>query len=154
MRDNTIIDKLRRTFDGVRDETGRQLPFVYEDRDIQNILVGRIAAPLILCVPLTSTAIIASNGLLKERMTLAVWFADRMAQGSGDYCAEDNERVIDVCKQRAFGWGARLTPQNELRLVSVNGAERAYLETDENLTGYMLNVTLEEVQGYGCNGIA
>lgn len=150
MRNNTIVDKLRRSLECVKNEAGQTLPFVYEDKDIQNILTQKLPAPLVLCVPIVSSAVTSANGLVHERITLAVWFADNMLQGSGDFCAVENERIIDDCKQRAFKWVASLTPANELKLISINGAERAYLEMDDNLTGYMLNVTLEEMQGYGC----
>lgn len=151
MRDNTIIDKLRRSLENVRNEQGETVPFVYEDANIQNIVFDRIVPPFVACVPLTSSAVQAGHNLFRERITIAVWFADKMAGLNGDYNAEENERIIDECKQRAFEWAQSLTPAGELSLVSVNGAERAYLERDANLTGYMLNVTLEEQTVY-CRG--
>lgn len=147
----TIIDKLRDSLANIKDQSGNALQFVYEDADIRNIEFERIPAPLVTSVPLASSVVVGEHNIYREQITIAVWFADAMMQGSGDYCATDNERVIDGCKQMAFKWLSSLSPASELRLVSVNGAERAYLEGDANLTGYMLNVTLEETDGR-CNG--
>lgn len=153
----TIIDKLADTIKALPFEDGqkRELPFVYEDADVQNIVFDQIMPPLVACVPITSAAVQDERGFYHERITLALWFADRMCQPAPDYDAVENERIIDKCKQRAFRWCASMYPKKELELVSVNGSERAYLERDAMLTGYMLNVTLEEVEGYGiCNGLA
>lgn len=148
----TIIDKLRNSLASVTDEHGRPLPFIYEDADIQNILFDQIQPPLIAAVPITTSVVQNEHNLFNERITIAIWFADEMYQNGGDYNATENERIIDACKQRAYEWAASLTPANELQLVSVNEAERAYLERDANLTGYLLNVTLDELTYYGCNG--
>lgn len=149
---NTIIDKLRASLEVVTDDHGRPLPFIYEDADIQNIVFDQVQPPLIAAVPITSSAIQTTHNMFHERITIAIWFADAMYQNGGDYNATENERIIDACKQRALEWAASLTPATDLQLVSVNEAERAYLERDANLTGYLLNVTLDELTYYGCNG--
>lgn len=151
MKDNTIIDKIARTIE--RKELGKggvsPLPFVYADLDVQNIVMDNMQMPCAAAVPLASGAVIDNNGLFHDQVTIAVLFADLMCQPEPDYNARENERIIDECKQRAFKWLAGLVPTNEVELVSVNGAERAYLERDSILTGYVVNVTLRELQGYG-----
>lgn len=151
----TIIDKLKNTIEALPTEQGSvaRMPFIYADDNIQNILFDRIEPPLVACVPIESAAVQDAGGIIRERLTLAIWFADRMANGTaGDYDAVANEVIIDQCKKRAFRWAASLCPAKELRLISLNGSMRAYLQKDAYLTGYMLNVTIEELDGISrCN---
>lgn len=152
MRDNTIIDKLARTIarkelnDGIN-----ALPFVYADADIQNIVLDTIQPPFAAIIPLSSGLVETEHGQYNERATIAVWFGDVMCQPMTDYDAVENERIIDGCKHRAFLWLASLAPSpaSELRLVSVNAAERAYLERDSCFTGYIVSVTIDELESVG-----
>lgn len=151
MRDNTIIDKIARSIE--RPELGKGgikvLPFVYADRDIQNIMLDRIEPPFAAAVPLTSGTAEDERGNYHDQVTLAVFFGDLMCQPTADYDARENERIIDDCKRRAFLWLASLRTNSEIELQSVNGAERWYLEQDAITTGYVVNVTIREVAGYG-----
>ena len=147
----TIIDKLADTIAALPLEKGQKhpMPFVYEDADIQNIVFDQIEPPFVACVPITSAAVSDARGMYYERITLALWFADKMCAAVPEYDARKNEEIIDRCKRRAFKWCASMFPKKELELVSINGSDRAYLESDAMLTGYLLNVTLEEVVGTG-----
>lgn len=151
MRNNTIIDKLARTIE--RKELGKggvkPLPFVYADLDVQNIELDHVEMPCAACTLLTSGTVTDEHGNYYEQATFAVLFCDLMCESMPDFNARENERIIDVCKQRAFKWLAGLVPGDELQLVSVNGMERAYLERDAVVTGVALSVTVREVQGYG-----
>ena len=151
MKDNTIIDKLARTIE--RDELGKggitPLPFVYADLDTQNILLDNVGAPFAACAPLSSGMVEADHGRFRERATFEVFFGDLMCQPLSDYSARENERIIDECKQRACRWLAILATSNELRLVSINSAQRSYMQFDAIVTGFLLNVTIDEMQSYG-----
>lgn len=153
----TIIDKLAETIKALPldpDCTHKHLPFVYADEDIQNIVFDDIQPPFVACIPIQSGIVQDDNGILRERVTMALWFADLMDAGTaGDYDAVANERIIHKCKVNALRWGAMMSiPQSGLKLVSINGSIRAYLKNDAYLTGYMLNVTLEDMDGISrCN---
>lgn len=155
MRTNTIIDKVGRTLERsifgkiIGSTENDPLPFVYADNDIQNIVLDRVQPPFSAAVPITSGMILDERGQYHDRVTLAVFFGDGMKQGMPDYDAKENERIIDECKQRAFMWLASLQGNTEIELVSVNASDRWYLEKDAILTGYVVNVTIEEVRGYG-----
>lgn len=151
-KQNTIIDKLKRTIE--RKELGvdgEVLPFVYADEDIQNIKLDTTQSPFCAAVPLASGTIDSDTSQYSERVTIALFFGDAMAQPMNDYDAIENERIIDDCKRRAFLWLASMhnSADMELKLVSVNGAQRAYLHLDGNFTGYILNVTLDELESVG-----
>lgn len=152
-KENTIIDKLARTLERV--ELGRggiePLAFIYATEDVQNIEVEGKEPPYAICVPLSTSAIADESGQYREQITIAVWFADIMRQPISTFDARENERVIDTCKRRAMLWLSSLkpTPESELKLVSVDNASRAYLERDAVLTGYIVMVTLQEIESIG-----
>lgn len=150
MRSNTIVDKLARTIERAELNGGRTpLPFLYADLDTQNILIDHITPPFAAAATLSSGTVQDEHGNYHERATFEVLFGDVMTEPLSDYDARENERILDDCKRRAFKWLADLQPANEIRLVSVNSAQRVYLQFDAIVTGFMLNVTIEEVEGYG-----
>ena len=147
----TIVDKIAATIE--RPELGKggitQLPFVYADLDTQNIVLDNVGAPFAAVAPLDSAAVIDDHGRYHEQATFEVFFGDLMRQSLPDYSARANEQIIDECKRRALKWLAGLVPSSELKLVSINSARRAYMQFDAIVTGYLLNVTLYEIEGYG-----
>ena len=151
----TIIDKLKASIEALEVEQGSNthMPFVYAPAEVQNIVLDGMQPPFVVCMPIESAAVEDTGGTIRERITIAVWFADLMCENvAGDYDALENEQIIDRCKRRAFRWAASLSPAKDLRLVSLNGSMRAYLERDAFLTGYMLNATIEEMDGVSrCN---
>jgi hypothetical protein len=55
-------------------------------------------------------------------------------------------------KAKAFRWLHALRTSDDLRLIATNSTQRLYDTTTDVLTGYAVNVTLEEIEGYGvCN---
>ena len=150
----TIIDKLAATIERTPIEAGgtKKLPFLYDDAHMLNIRLDKVGAPFAAAILVESGVVTDTMGMWHERITLGVWFADLMPQASADQDGRITEQVIQKCKERAFRWAASLTPAGELKLISVNGSQRSYLDDDATLCGYWLNVTLEEVEGYGrCN---
>ena len=151
MKDNTIIDKLARTLE--RKELGKggvtALPFLYADKGMQNVMLDNVLPPFAACVPIASGAVSDERNTYREQITISVWFGDAMCGAFPDYDARENERIIDECKHRAFKWLASLYGNSELELVSVNGSDRFYLEADACMTGYVVNVTLKEIEGTG-----
>lgn len=149
----TIIDKLADTLQRIELGVGGEpLRFVYADEGLQNVELEQGAMPFAAVVPITSSAIVGDDGNYHERLTVAVFFGDLMIETSGDYNGIENERIIDVCKKRAFLWLTSLhTPMNreELQLVAVTSAERGYLRYDGNYTGFAVVVTVEEISGVG-----
>lgn len=151
MRGNTIVDKLARSLSRIELGKGGIVPlsFIYASEEVQNIEIDNLCAPYAICTPISTSAVADDSGVYRERFTIAVWFADLMCSAMGDFDAVANERVIDECKHRAFLWLQSLAPSTdiELKLISVDNATRAYLERDAVLTGYMLMVTLQELDG-------
>lgn len=142
----TIVDKIR---DSLQQFTGT--PCYYQSEEQLNTILDYGQLPCTFFDLLRTQQVTTDIGNLRERVQVAIFFAD-VATGF-DFNATDNERVIDAQKTIAFKWVLSMATNNNLRLLSVDGSERAYAEYDVLLTGFAIRVTLEELYGVTmCNG--
>ena len=141
----TIIEKIKESVEGAT-----ALGFLYHAAGEINELIARAESlPVAFAFLLDSGTIEDVNGMYHERVTLAVIFADKT---QFDFNALENEQIINEMKIKAFRWLQSLRLSDTLRVVSINSTQRLYDTTTDILTGYAVNITLEEVQGYGvCN---
>lgn len=138
----TIIDKIKTSVEGA---TG--LPFLYHAAGEINELVARAnSLPISFAFLLDSGTIEDVNGRYHERVTLAVMFTDKT---EFDFNALENEEIIDRMKVKAYKWLDSLRNSNDLQIVSVNSTQRLYDTTTDILTGYAVNITLQDMQGVG-----
>lgn len=138
----TIIEKIKQSVEGA---TG--MPFLYHAAGELNELIARCKElPVAYSFLIDSGTIDDVNGRYHERVTLAVMFCDKT---EFDFNALENEQIIDRMKVKAYKWMQSLRMSNALRVVSVNNTQRLYDNTTEILTGYAVNITLEDVRGYG-----
>lgn len=139
----TIVDKIR---DSVHAATGLQLH--YQSAEMLNTLLDSVTYPAAYLYLLRSTQIDTNGAHFRERPQIAVFFVQPT---EFDFNSLENERLIDECKQLAYQWLRSLYRSKELRVVSVNGGERVYDEMDVILTGFAINLTIEELVGdYEC----
>lgn len=137
----TIIDKIKTSIE----DTG--VPFVYHNGgEIDAILMRQKTFPVAFCYLINQGAIEDVNGMFHERLTFAVFFADLT---EFDFDSLDNELIINKCKRKALQWLSSLRLSGDLNLTNVNGTQRVYDVTASVLTGFAVNVTIEEVAGYG-----
>ena len=73
-------------------------------------------------------------------------FADK---SQFDFNAIENEQIIDRMKVKAYKWLQSLRLSTDLNVVSINSTQRLYDTTTDVLTGYAVNITIEEVDGIG-----
>ena len=139
-----IITKIKNS---VQASTGES--FYYgATQEINRVLDGA-ALPCSVMYLLQQGQITDENGFIHERLTAVVFFINKT---QFDPDSIDNEDIIDTEKKKAFGWVSRLRLNDNLKLISVNSSERVYDEFDSIVTGYAVNVTIEEVSGIGlCN---
>lgn len=138
----TIIEKIKRS---VEDATG--LLFLYHAAGEINELIARAEnLPVAFAFLLDSGTIDDVNGRYHERVTLAVMFADK---SQFDFNAIENEQIIDRMKVKAYKWLQSLRLSTDLNVVSINSTQRLYDTTTDVLTGYAVNITIEEVDGIG-----
>lgn len=113
--------------------------------EINNIADG-VTFPCAYAFLLDSSAPVEENGQLRERLTLAIVFADLTEY---DFDAVENEDIITECKERAFEWYLKARRSGDFNAVTLNSTQRLYDELDAIVTGYALNVTIEEARAFG-----
>lgn len=137
-----IIEKIKESIEGA---TG--VRFIYHAAgELEVELMSVEKFPIAYAHLLQSGSVSDTLGEYHERVTMAVIFAQPTEY---DFNSIENEDKIDACKVFAFNWLYALRSSQTLRLVSVNSTDRLYDTTAEVLTGFALNVTLEEIKGYG-----
>lgn len=139
-----VIEKLKASIEA----TGT--PFFYGSRGDINRVLDRAPLPCAFAYLLETNAVTDTNGICRERLTLAVFFVNKTVF---DFEAVENEDIIDACKRDAFKWYTRMRMSDDFRLIAMNNTLRVYDEiADATVTGYALNITIEELEGIGaCN---
>lgn len=138
----TIIEKIKQSVEGA---TG--MPFLYHAAGELNELIARCSElPVAYSFLIDSGTIDDVNGRYHERVTLAVMFCDKT---DFDFNALENEQIIDRMKAKAYKWLQSLRMSNALRIVAVNNTQRLYDDTTDVLTGFAVNITLEDIAGAG-----
>lgn len=138
----TIIEKIKQSVEGA---TG--MPFLYHAAGELNELIARCGElPVAYSFLIDSGTIDDVNGRYHERVTIAVMFCDKT---EFDFNALENEQIIDRMKVKAYKWMQSLRMSNALRVVSVNNTQRLYDNTTDILTGFAVNITLEDITGVG-----
>lgn len=138
----TIIEKIKQSVEGA---TG--MPFLYHAAGELNELLARCnELPVAYSFLIDSGTIDDVNGRYHERVMLAVMFCDKT---EFDFNALENEQIIDRMKVKAYKWLQSLRMSNALRIVAVNNTQRLYDNTTDILTGFAVNITIEDVAGVG-----
>ena len=138
----TIIEKIKQSVEGA---TG--MPFLYHAAGELNELIARCKSlPVAYSFLIDSGTIDDVNGRYHERVTLAVMFCDKT---EFDFNALENEQIIDQMKVKAYKWLQSLRMSNTLRIVSINSTQRLYDNTTDVLTGFAVNITIDDLAGVG-----
>ena len=143
----SIIDKIKNT---VESATG--LCFYYDTPQTLNMRLDNAPFPCAMLHIVTSGAIADENGIIRERLTVEVLFAQKSRLDFDGVQVEECE--LDEMKRKAFEWLVYLRRWNSngVRLISTNGTNRYYATDDAIFSAYGVNVTLEEIEGVSkCN---
>ena len=143
----SIIDKIKQT---VESATG--LCFYYDTPQTLNMRLDNAPFPCAMLHIVTSGAIADENGIIRERLTVEVLFAQKSRLDFDGVQVEACE--LDEMKRKAFAWLVYLHRWNSngVRLISTNGTNRYYATDDAIFSAYGVNVTLEEIEGVSkCN---
>lgn len=141
----SIIDKIKDSVEAVIGE-GR---FYYNDGDGLNIDLDNANYPCAFARLIEAGTLRDGFGNFHEQVAVGVFFA---GVADVDMEAIPNERILTGLKEKALKWLASLNNSDELKLTEVRGTDRVYIKTDEfdvRLTAFVVQVTLEEVQGFG-----
>lgn len=141
----SIIDKLKESLESVIGD-GR---FFYNDGEGLNIDLDSANFPCAFAQLTETGALQDSLGQFHERISIGLFFAD-----IADIEMEpmSNERILTQLKSSALTWLSSMTNNDALRLVEVRSTDRVYIKNsdfDVRVTAYVVNVTLEEIQGFG-----
>lgn len=136
-----VIEKLKKSIEAVG------VSFFYGSPGDINRILDRAPLPCAFAYLLETNAATDTNGICRERLTLAVFFVDKT---TFDFEAIENEDIIGTCKVKALQWYTRMRTSDDFRNLTLNNTVRVYDElADATVTGYALNVTMEEVEGIG-----
>ena len=138
----SIVLKVKDKFESI---TG--LPLIYQSEEMVNFLVGNNPVPVGIWYLLQDGQVVSDSvdGTIRERVQVRIYVGDK---SEVDFNAIENERIIDKCKKILFNFIANLKSDNDLQIESINLSRRFYLETDDILTGYMVDVTISELRGF------
>ena len=136
----SVIEKIKNSITAA---TG--LPFYYDTPQTLNLRLDRATYPCAMLHILQSGAIVDTNGILRERLTIEMLFATTSDLDFDGTDVVKNE--LDGMKLLAFQWLLALYRSRELRLVSINGTNRYYATDDAIYSAYGVQVTIDEAQG-------
>lgn len=121
----------------------------YQSAEALNRIADYAEMPCAAFTLLEQQQLTTDNGNYRERVQIAMFFVDVT---EFDFEAAQNELIIQGCKRLALQWLKALQQSKTLRLIANNGTQRVYDEADAILTGFAVNVTLEEIEGECVNG--
>lgn len=141
----SVIDKLK---ENVERLTG--MPFVYGSSGDINTALDQTPLPCVFAYLLSGGSVNDENGMLHERVQLAVFFVNKTVF---DFEGVENEQIIDDMKRRAFGWYTLNRNNDALNFGTIARSQRVYDRiTDAIVTGYAIEVAIEERECVGaCN---
>lgn len=139
----SVIKKIEKT---VKDAMSGEYPFYYDTPQTLNQRLDNAAYPCAMLHILESNALVDTNGIFRERLSIEMLFADTMQL---DFDGIDTEETkMQALKEAGFAWLVTLYRSHELRLIAINGTHRYYASDDSIVGAYGISVTLEEVQGF------
>lgn len=136
----SVIEKIK---ESVTMATG--LPFYYDTPQTLNVRLDTAEYPCAMLHILQSGTVTDTNGILHERLTIEMLFAD---QSRLDFDGEQVEAYeLDALKRLAFKWVLHLYRSRALRLLSINGTNRYYATDDAIYSAFGVQVTIDEAEG-------
>lgn len=138
----TIVQKI---INSIKEAHGDDFPVYYHDEPTLNLMTSQMQFPCALLQLLTTGRAIQEGGMVKERVSAAVFFVE---PSQFDFDAEENETIIDRCKKKAFAWISYLPYSPDVELVDVTRTSRVYDRYDDILTGFGILAEIKEAVGW------
>lgn len=136
----SLINKIK----GSIEDTG--LTCLYDSAGDINRLLDYQNYPLAFFTLINRGGLISLNGVYREIANVVVFFVNT---STFDFDSLENEEIIKTCKTLALKWLDTL-PRNGVLKATVLDTNRVYNYADSILTGYCLNLRIEELEGEGC----
>lgn len=130
-------------------EAASGLRCYYDNVEGLNVLLDNVEFPCVYMELLQNSQVENDNGNWVERADVAIVVCDKT---DFDADAAENEQIIERCKNTAVQIAQMLGTTGEVALQSINSGRRFYQEFDVILTGYAINLNVQEVYGVtGCD---
>jgi hypothetical protein len=94
----------------------------------------------------TGTAAADVNGDWHDNVQVGLFVVNKT---DFDPCSLENEDIIDICKRGVFKWLTNTRHDEYIKVTSVVNSQRVYDEFDDIVTGYGVQVTVEDKEGIG-----
>ena len=140
----TIIDKIKQSVEVLG------LSFAYGSLDDLNDIISSHdfdGGKLCYCTLIsTGTAVLDTSGRWHDSVQIGLFVVDKT---DFDPCSLENEQIIDDCKQAVFRWLISVNHSTDIKVQGIISSQRVYDQFDDIVTGYGVQITLQEKQGYG-----
>ena len=140
----SIVNKIKSSVQSI---TG--LPCYYDDSGRLNMRLDYLEYPLAFFTLINNGNLNTTNAHYRERVDVARFF---IKPTTYDFESLENEAIIEECKGYALKWLQGLRLQRDLIPLYVLNTTRVYNYADTILTGYAINIRLEETLGEACFG--
>lgn len=146
----TIIEKIAASIHEALDTRNKcgevvdVFPFYYDTPETINLRLDHATFPCAMMHVVESGIAVSDNGVLRERLTIKVVFANMTTL---DFDGLENERIIEPLKRAAFCWLQVLRRSSELRLGADVETMRYYATNDAIVTGFEVTLRVEEIDG-------
>jgi hypothetical protein len=139
---STIVNKIKNSVESI---TG--LPCYYDDSGRLNVKLDYLEYPLAFFTLINDGSLNIMNANYREVVDVAIFF---IKPTTFDFESIENEAIIEECKGYALKWLNGLRLQGELMPEFVLNTTRVYNYGDTILTGYAINIRLQELIGETC----
>ena len=137
----SLINKIKNSI-----EENTKLTCLYDDLGNINRRLDYADYPLCFFTLINRGGLISLNGIYRELANVVIFFVNT---STFDFESLENEQIIESCKSIALKWLDSL-PRNGVLRATVLDTSRVYNYADSVLTGYCLNLRIEELEGEGC----
>ena len=137
----SLINKIKNSI-----EENTKLTCLYDDLGNINRRLDYADYPLCFFTLINRGGLISLNGIYREVANVVIFFVNT---STFDFESLENEQIIESCKSIALKWLDSL-PRNGVLRATVLDTSRVYNYADSILTGYCLNLRIEELEGENC----
>lgn len=140
----SIVEKIKQSVEAIG------IDFAYGSESDINEIISRHdfnECKLCYCQLLeTGTAVQSATGRWHDSVNVALFVVDTT---DFDFDTLENESIIEECMKLVFRWLYEQKRSDTIKVSTPTNSTRIYDEFDDIVTGYGIQVTIEDKVGYG-----